>query len=258
MSGIIFITGTDTSVGKTLLTALLLCHLRRKGIHALAMKPFCCGDRGDVEFLQKFQPGELTNDVANPFYFKAPLAPFVATKKRRRKIKMNEVVEKITSVKARCDLLLVEGVGGVMVPLGENFFIRDLIQELTCNVVLVAKNSLGTINHSLLSVSALHIAYGKELVIILMEQPKDDISSKSNSVTIAKLLHPTRVISVPFFGKKSIQPDRIKKTAKKLEKKLDALLSALYFNTTVTDLVLNKPFKIKLKSFDSCSRSDNF
>ena len=227
MNGIIFITGTDTGVGKTILTALLLCHLREKGIHALAMKPFCCGGRDDVEFLQKLQPGELTNSEVNPFYFEAPIAPLIAANQIHRKIKKRDTVAKIKSIKGRCDILLVEGIGGVMVPLGEKFFIRDLIEELSCNVVLVAKNSLGTINHSMLSVSALHIANGKELTILLMGQKKADISSKSNLITIGKLVGQTPVILFPFLKKRLVHPDHIKKAAKILKKELDALYCTL-------------------------------
>src|SRR2546428_187372 len=65
---IIFITGTDTNAGKTLLAALLLVHLRKNGYRALAMKPFCTGDRHDVRLLQELQPGEIPDEVMNPYY----------------------------------------------------------------------------------------------------------------------------------------------------------------------------------------------
>ena len=81
---IIFITGTDTGVGKTLLTALLLHHLRQTGVHALAMKPFCSGGRADVRLLQSLQRGELSDAEMNPFYFAEPIAPFVAAKKHEK------------------------------------------------------------------------------------------------------------------------------------------------------------------------------
>ena len=79
---IIFITGTDTGVGKTLLTGLLLHHLRQSGCHALAMKPFCSGSRADAEFLHAVQDGELTLDEINPFFFAEPLAPLVAAREQ--------------------------------------------------------------------------------------------------------------------------------------------------------------------------------
>src|SRR5581483_3100804 len=83
---ILFITGTDTGVGKTLLTAMLLHHLRVAGRRTLAMKPFCSGGRDDVELLHALQDGELTADEINPFYFSEPTAPLVALRRRHRDI----------------------------------------------------------------------------------------------------------------------------------------------------------------------------
>src|ERR1700722_15876817 len=114
---IIFVTGTDTGVGKTLLTALLLHHLRARGCRALAMKPFCSGGRADVRLLQSLQPGELSDAEMNPFYFKQPIAPLAASLGKRKKIPLNLVVEKIRAVARKCDVLLVEGSGGLLVPL---------------------------------------------------------------------------------------------------------------------------------------------
>src|SRR5579859_1790852 len=131
---IIFITGTDTGVGKTVLTALLLYHLRleRRGhSKALAIKPFCSGSRADVNLLQSFQPGELSDDEANPFYFREAVAPLVALRKSRRKIALKEVLRRIETVKNKCDCLLIEGSGGLLVPLAETFSVADLIVQLS-------------------------------------------------------------------------------------------------------------------------------
>ena len=84
MGKIIFVTGTDTGVGKTLLTALLLQHLRAHGQSALAIKPFCSGGREDAELLHSLQENELTLDEMNPFHFKKPLAPYLAATRRER------------------------------------------------------------------------------------------------------------------------------------------------------------------------------
>src|SRR5579859_4085747 len=129
---IIFITGTDTGVGKTLLTALLLFHLRKKGVRALAMKPFCSGGRGDIHLLQSLQPGELSDDEANPFYFPQPLAPLVAAKKNHQ-IRLSDVLARIQKITRKCERLLIEGSGGLLVPLGENFTVADLIAALDCH-----------------------------------------------------------------------------------------------------------------------------
>ena len=119
MTRIIFVTGTDTGVGKTLLSSLLLVHLRRTGCHALAMKPFCTGSRKDVEFLHHAMDGEMDPDEINPFYFRQPLAPLVAGGKSRREVAMRAVIELIWRRAALCEYLLIEGVGGLLTPLGE-------------------------------------------------------------------------------------------------------------------------------------------
>src|SRR2546426_834034 len=81
---ILFVTGTDTGVGKTLVVASLLYHLRQRDVSALAMKPFCSGSRADVQLLQRIQDGAVTNEEANPFYFREPVAPLVAARKTGR------------------------------------------------------------------------------------------------------------------------------------------------------------------------------
>src|SRR5260221_14172519 len=91
----IFITGTDTGVGKTLLTALLLAHLRQNGVPALALKPFCSGGRADAELFHALQDGDLTLDEINPFYFREPIAPLVAARKHRRRIQLDDVLKNI-------------------------------------------------------------------------------------------------------------------------------------------------------------------
>jgi len=152
---IIFITGTDTGVGKTVFTSLLLHHLRSSGVHALAMKPFCSGGRGDVRLLRAMQDGELSEDEINPFYFPEPIAPLVSARRHKRRISLADVVRRIKAKLARCECVLIEGSGGLLVPLGEKYFVSDLIRSLNCEVIIVSRNRLGTINHTLLTLSVL-------------------------------------------------------------------------------------------------------
>ncbi|MGH7971881.1 MAG: dethiobiotin synthase, partial [Limisphaerales bacterium] len=160
---LLFITGTDTGVGKTVLTALLLAHLRRTGRRALALKPFCSGSRADVTLLRSLQHGELTVEEVNPFYFAQPVAPWVATRRTpQRRVKLQTVTRHIRSIAARHlsgttpdEFLLIEGCGGLLVPLGDNFTVLDLLARLRCETLLVSRNRLGTINHTLLAVAAL-------------------------------------------------------------------------------------------------------
>lgn len=197
---IIFITGTDTGVGKTLLTGLLLDHLRQSGCHALAMKPFCSGSHADTEFLRAVQDGELTIEEITPFFFAEPLAPLVAARRHHRLIRLAEVLRQINRIASRCECLLIEGIGGLLVPLGEGFKVRDLIARLDCEVVLVSCNRLGTINHTLLTVEALRTLENKGLKAVLMSHNNKDGSTPSNQRILTELLAPTPVLSVPFLG----------------------------------------------------------
>lgn len=223
MGEIIFITGTDTGVGKTVLTAFLLHHLRQKKIRALAMKPFCTGEQSDVEILQKLQPGELSNEEMNPYFFPEPIAPSVAAKMHNKKIYLDDVLGAISKIKSRCEVLLVEGAGGLMVPLGVDFTVRDLIARLRCRVILVARNQLGTINHTLLSANALQHIQIKELKIAMMEPEKRDFSSQSNHEVLNQTLR-THCFCVHFLGEKPANKTSVEKNYKKIKKTLAAIL----------------------------------
>jgi dethiobiotin synthetase len=222
---IIFITGTDTGVGKTLVTGLLLYHLRQSGCHALAMKPFCSGGRADAELLNAVQGGELTGDEINPFFFKEPLAPLVAARKHHRSIRLPAALQPIRSLADRCQCLLVEGIGGVMVPLGEGFSVLDLIANLGCHTILVARNRLGTINHTLLSVNAIQHVGIRGLRTVLNSCSGQDSSAGSNVSTLSELLDPIPVFPIPFLGRKLARLDVLKPTQKKLKKTLAQILA---------------------------------
>jgi dethiobiotin synthetase len=224
MARIIFITGTDTGVGKTLLTGLLLYHLRQNGCHALAIKPFCSGSRADTEFLRAVQDGELTPEEITPFFFAEPLAPLVAARKYHRSIRLPEVLRQIRRVAGRCQCLLIEGIGGLLVPLGEGFTVRDLIVRLDCKVIVVARNRLGTINHTLLTIEALRTIGTQALKTVLMSPHEGDSSTGSNRRTLAELLAPSPVFPIGFLGPNPLRLEALKKSENKLKKTLARIL----------------------------------
>jgi dethiobiotin synthetase len=210
-------------VGKTLLTALLLYHLRKKGRRALAMKPFCSGDRNDVQLLQSLQEGELPDDEVNPFYFKEPIAPFVAARKHRRTIRLADVIEKIKQVEEKCDCLLIEGSGGLFVPLGTGgFMVADVISKLDCRVLVAARNQLGTINHTLLTMNALRIGEiaRNGTTVVLMSGSKPDISALDNEKVLVEFLAPVKVLSIPFLGKQATRPGALPRNYSKAKNAL--------------------------------------
>jgi dethiobiotin synthetase len=244
---IIFITGTDTGVGKTLLTALLLSHLRGHKCAALAMKPFCSGGRADAELLHALQDGDLTLDEINPFCFAEPVAPLVAACKHRLSLQFEEVVERIQAVASRLTVaksktsnqksksrscLLIEGSGGLLVPLGEGYSVLDLIVRLRCETIIVSRNQLGTLNHTLLTVRALQNAllpdstnpYHLPIKVALMAAPHPDPSSASNPLMLAELLAPIPLIRLPFLGPRCQSASAISACAVRLRSSLAALL----------------------------------
>ena len=198
-SDIIFITGTDTGVGKTVLTALLLRQMRLNGLHALAMKPFCTGNRDDVEILRAIQGDELPERLLNPFFYAEPVAPWLAAKNSGKTVRLASVTSRINEAKRRCRILLVEGAGGLLSPLGSRFTALNLIAELDCEVVVVAPNRVGCINQIALVTHVLASAGLPVPSVILMEQQCPDESARSNQVAI-RLWNPRiPLITVPFL-----------------------------------------------------------
>lgn len=220
MKKILFVTGTDTGVGKTVLTAMLLEFFRRRGGRVLALKPFCSGARGDARLLQSLQKEYLTLDEVNPFYFDKAVAPAAAATGRRKNMPMGAVLGKIHAAAARCNLLLVEGVGGVMVPLAGGYTVRDLIRRLECKTIVVCPNRLGTINHTLLTAEALEVAGIKELTIVMMSVRKPDISAFSNRRMIRRMLPLTPVFCLPHLGLRAATAGAVKINVKYLKKRL--------------------------------------
>ena len=220
---IIFVTGTDTGVGKTVLTALLLEGLRAEGRNALALKPFCSGSRADARALLAREKGCLTLDEVNPFYFDKALAPRAAAPPGRLP-SLKAVVKYIEDVADRCDLLLVEGSGGLLVPLGVDFTVADLIRELSCAVIVVSCNKLGTINHTLLTVSYLERVGIKHVSVALMRARHTDLSARSNLRILREMAPGTRLIEVPFLTGKPLSKRGMKKSVTFLKKTLAEIM----------------------------------
>jgi dethiobiotin synthetase len=225
MGRIFFITGTGTGAGKTVLTALLLRHLRRKGRQALAVKPFCSGSRDDARLLQRLQKEDLTLAETNPFFFKPPLAPWVAAcAGHGPRISLGHALRQIRRLAKRCEILLVEGSGGVLAPLGRHYAAAQIISRLGCETVIVAPNCLGTINHTLLTAKYLQTIAAKGLKIVVMSQKRPDLSSRSNINAICELLPGIPVFSLPYLGREASKMRGVKKSEKKVKKILAHVL----------------------------------
>ncbi len=229
---ILFITGTGTSVGKTVVAALLLQHLRDQGVHALAVKPFSSGDRCDALLLSCLQDGELTVDEVNPFFYEAPLAPWAAIKAGDEKaVPLAEAVRCIRKIAKRCEFLIVEGIGGVLVPLGHNYSVVDLIRALDVNVLLVAQNSLGTINYTRLTIMELLASGLSQFRTLLVRKDPRDLSSKSNAMVLRGLLPNEKFVEFPHLPGNLKEIAQIRKYRKKLQITLAAALAFANFSS---------------------------
>lgn len=152
----IFVAGTDTGVGKTMVAGALAAAMRLRGARIGVMKPISCGGLEDGRFLMACAG---TNDpvrFVNPVALKHPLSPNVAAKLEKRRIDLKAIDSAFEYFKnKKYDYLIIEGCGGLLVPIRENYFVIDLIRRFRAETVLVSRAGLGAINHSLLSIEAL-------------------------------------------------------------------------------------------------------
>ena len=148
----LFITGTDTGVGKTHTAVQLLRLLRAARINCAGMKPICCGDRRDAELLLKASSDGLTIDDVNPVWLKTPAAPIVGSLTEEVNIDIGQILAAFRALQDRVAHVIVEGVGGWLVPIRSDYFVSDLVVEMGLPVLVVAQNRLGCLNHTALTV----------------------------------------------------------------------------------------------------------
>lgn len=177
----LFITGTGTGVGKTFVTALLVRALRKAGIDSVAMKPVCCGDRDDAELLFQAADGRATLNEINPIWFRTPAAPYTACIIENRLIDLDQIRESFSVLHARFPSVLVEGVGGWLVPIRRDYMVADLAADLGLPVAVVVHNQLGALNHALLTIADIR-SRGLQCagIILNQSQQSDDIATTTN------------------------------------------------------------------------------
>jgi dethiobiotin synthetase len=157
----LFITGTDTGVGKTQVTAVLAVALRARGLRVGVMKPAetgCPVEQGrlmpqDSIFLRQISGCHAPQELVTPYTFLEPLAPAIAAEHEGREIDLAHLVNCYETLARDYDIVLVEGAGGLLVPLTQQESFLDLAARLDLPLLVVARNILGTINHTALTVS---------------------------------------------------------------------------------------------------------
>jgi len=161
----VFITGTDTGVGKTIVTAGLAMMLRELGMDVGVMKPIATGGilcqskphnaqliSADALFLLKATKINDPLELVNPICLKHPLAPSLAAQVSGKKINLKKIFSAYYTLRKRHKILLVEGIGGLLVPIKDNYLVADLVKDMNLPLLIVTRPTLGTINHTLLTI----------------------------------------------------------------------------------------------------------
>jgi dethiobiotin synthetase len=195
---ILFITGSDTGVGKTVLATALTRCLVQAGVPVAALKPVGAGGRGDARRLRAAAGAVLTLAEVNPWHFRAPLAPRVAARLEGRRLMLSQVAAHVRRVQKRFRTVVVEGAGGLLSPLGEDFDSRDLLLALRATPVVVCPNRLGAINQTLLVLAALPRGLARKAQVVLNSPGKPDPASRSNRRMLSELLGRRRVHVLPW------------------------------------------------------------
>lgn len=215
-----FITGTDTGVGKTVVAAALIRALRRSGISVGAMKPIetgCARDGdwlvpGDGMFLKSVAYMEENIGCVTPCKFESPLAPLAASEVEGVDIDIGEIKRQFAELLLKYDAVVVEGIGGLFVPIKRDYFVSDLAVDFGLPLIVVASPFLGTINHTLLTVDyalrkGLRVA---GIIINFYRSPDGTLAEYTNPRSIRELSPAPLLGVLPYI--KDLSVDEIDRT----------------------------------------------
>ncbi|OPZ97005.1 MAG: ATP-dependent dethiobiotin synthetase BioD 1 [Planctomycetes bacterium ADurb.Bin412] len=214
-----FITGTDTGVGKTVVTGAIARWLVEQSIRVGVFKPIATGCRrereglvsADAEFLACCSRSEFALAQINPVRYHEPLAPSVAAERSRRDIDWDEIHLSYRNLTQKNDIILVEGIGGVMVPITDDYLVLDLMADLQLPAIIVARPGLGTINHTLLTVNACR-ARNLEIsgiVINRYQADKATLAEETNPRVIAKIARTSILAITPYDKETNVEKGRL-------------------------------------------------
>jgi len=207
----VFVVGTDTGVGKTVVAAGLTRMLRRRGLRVAVFKPFLSGDPEalDAQMLARaagmagpgvLQPALL--DVISPFRFRDPVAPGIAARREDRPINLADAVDEARALGAMNDVMVVEGAGGLFVPLTQTLepghCVIDLVAQMGLPAVVVARTALGTINHTVMTVHALRNRGIPICALIMSTLDPNDVNDPDQIQAITNLSGITPACTIPF------------------------------------------------------------
>lgn len=193
----LFVTGTDTGVGKTVISGLLGRYLLDKGYNVITQKwiQTGCGDTlaSDIKLHLKIMHREKKGledyfDFISPYTFKIPSSPHLASQIENKIINPNKIIKSFKILSRHFDFIIAEGIGGVLVPFNKKRLVIDIVRDLNLPVLVVVQNKLGAINHALLTIEALKKRKINILGIIFNNLKKEDKRIAADNPVIIKRL----------------------------------------------------------------------
>ena len=208
-----FITGTDTGVGKTVVTACLLSLYRKHHVKVGVMKPIETGvdpecsssANSDAKFLMEIAHSTDPLTLVCPVRLKPAASPYQAAKMENQPVDVDAIIQSYHTLAEKHETMLVEGVGGFLAPIGSDYLVSDLVRDLGLPLLVVARNSLGTLNHTLLTVrAAKHEGISVRGVILNRTEPgESDEIEKDHARVITEFSGVPVLGEIPFIGNMS-------------------------------------------------------
>jgi dethiobiotin synthetase len=202
-----FVTGTDTDCGKTYVTALLVRAARTAGIDAIAAKPFCCGPRTDVEILFEASERLVTMEEMNPVWMKTPVAPRAAEMLGEPAGDVAAALAAMRILSERHEGFFCEGAGGWMVPVARGYTTADFAVALGWPVIVVVRNKLGALSHTLLTLESVRSRGLKVAGVILNDvDGANDEATRTNRDILLETIQAPLLAEVPPAAEKIAWP----------------------------------------------------
>ncbi|MEJ8778674.1 dethiobiotin synthase [Pseudogracilibacillus sp. ICA-222130] len=200
----LFITGTDTDVGKTFVGGGMAAVLKKHGKDVGVFKPMLSGESrenptSDTAILKTMSGDRNTFEQITPFQFAEPLAPYVAAKRAGKQISLAQVVQAWENIKETHEYFIVEGAGGLGVPLGKDYLVADVAKKIGFPILIVARTGLGTVNHVWLTVKVAQ-SMGLDIAgIILNGAEEQGIAEQTNPALIEEMTNMPVLAVLPEF-----------------------------------------------------------